>query len=75
MKKYALLLLVSLMVTSCQQELLNTPEEETPTQKLKGIRFDLNDHVDIDCGVVYGAVKYRGEWLGARIVKYHKDSK
>lgn len=43
--------------------------------KLKGIRFDLNDHVDIDCGVVYGAVKYRGEWLGARIVKYHKDSK
>lgn len=35
MKKYALLLLVSLMVTSCQQELLNTPEEETPTRNVK----------------------------------------
>ena len=37
--------------------------------RLTGIHFDTNDHVELYRGIVWGAVKYDGRWLGVRIVK------
>lgn len=39
---------------------------------LKNISFSLDDKVELYQGSVYGAILYKGEWLGARIIKYHK---
>ncbi len=35
----------------------------------KKIKIDGNDHVQLYRGSVYGAIKYRGRWLAARIIK------
>lgn len=37
--------------------------------RLKDLKLDLDDHVRLVQGCVWGAVKYNGRWLGARIVK------
>ena len=37
--------------------------------QLKAINIDGNDHVELHRGTVYGAVKYNGRWLAARIIK------
>ena len=37
------------------------------------IHIDGDDHVCIDCGLVYGAIKYKNQWRGARIYKLHKN--
>ena len=37
--------------------------------KFNGVELDLNDRVDLDRCSVYGAIKYKGRWLGARIIK------
>ncbi len=41
--------------------------------KLMGIKIDGNDNVALDSGIVFGAIKYKGKWKAARIVKMHKD--
>jgi len=38
-----------------------------------GIKIDGNDNVALDSGIVFGAIKYKGKWKAARIVKMHKD--
>jgi len=35
----------------------------------KKIKIDGNDHVELYRGSVYGAIKYKGRWLAARIIK------
>lgn len=45
------------------------------TISFKNFSFSTNDGVDLDCGSVYGAVKYKGQWLGARIKKISKINK
>lgn len=45
------------------------------TINLKSIKFGKNDGVELDCGVVFGAIKYKDKWYGARITKKHKDKK
>lgn len=37
--------------------------------KFNGVELDLNDRVNLDRCSVYGAIKYKGRWLGARIIK------
>ncbi len=37
--------------------------------KLKNIKFSLNDGVELYRGSVFGAIKYKGRWLGARLYK------
>ena len=37
--------------------------------KFNGVELDLNDRVELDRCSVYGAIKYKGRWLGARIIK------
>ncbi len=39
----------------------------------KSIKIDPDDNVCIDSGVVFGAIKYKGQWKAARIVKQHKE--
>lgn len=39
------------------------------TFKLKNIKFSRNDGVELYRGRVYGAIKYKGKWLAARITK------
>lgn len=36
---------------------------------LKNIKFSKNDGVELYRGIVYGAIKYNGKWLAARITK------
>lgn len=36
---------------------------------LKNIKFSKNDEVELYRGIVYGAIKYNGKWLAARITK------
>lgn len=43
--------------------------------KLVKVVFDKNDGVKLESGRVYGAIKYNGKWLAARITKLHKDKK
>ena len=37
--------------------------------KLSNVKLSTNDGVELSRGVVYGAIKYNGKWLGARITK------
>lgn len=37
--------------------------------KLSNVNLSTNDGVELSRGVVYGAIKYNGKWLGARITK------
>ena len=37
--------------------------------KFNVVELDLNDRVDLDRCSVYGAIQYKGRWLGARIIK------
>lgn len=39
---------------------------------IKNIKIDGDDHVCIDSGIVFGAIKYNGQWRAARIYKLHK---
>ncbi len=39
------------------------------TVNLKNIKFSTNDGVELYRGIVFGAIKYDGKWLGARITK------
>lgn len=39
------------------------------TFKIKNIKIDRNDGVEIYRGCVYGAIKYNGRWRAARIYK------
>lgn len=42
--------------------------------KVQGIDMDGNDNVTLFRGSVFGAIKYKGKWLAARIIKdTHKD--
>lgn len=38
--------------------------------RLKSIKIDPNDGVELYRGCVYGAIKYNGKWCAARIYKY-----
>lgn len=40
--------------------------------QFKSFKIDPDDGVRLDCGVVYGAIKYNGKWIGARIYKTSK---
>lgn len=45
-------------------------EVSNGTFKIVKINIDPNDHVELRQGSCYGAIKYNGKWLGARIKKY-----
>lgn len=45
------------------------------TFNIKSVKFSTNDGVSLDCGVVYGAIKYNNEWRAARITKYSDKQK
>ena len=38
--------------------------------KLKMITLDTDDWVDLYTGRVFGAIKYKGKWIAARITKH-----
>ncbi len=38
--------------------------------KLKMITLDTDDGVDLYTGRVFGAIKYKGKWIAARITKH-----
>lgn len=63
------------LLTSCQDDLTQSEYDSAhkisvgSSLKLSNVKLSTNDGVELSRGVVYGAIKYNGKWLGARITK------